>query len=335
MPTNQGLSPEELLRWAMEDYLHAPPDGTWGELKSISDLDPWLGMAFGLFGLPDGTRSSPGVSIRPGPRVLVNGLRNVVAPLLASSEKWLMTIATGLTRLPTTNAFHFQDKRSGAQVIILDAGIFAGLYSANDTFLELASALHSNASQQDLQKIGAVFASRIAWFLFGTDTAKDSWMFTFTSRVDPGVQGEVWAITTVQQVFLLLHELGHASDRTQSWEDEEVADGIVTRQMLGDTSAEDTADAWAATHMKGPMPRLIAEEPSYIVTGMFQLWEYLELCRKTGVYRVGPQYRMPRDRFSRIAQIVGPDVRDCLSPVLESYRDVFDQLAQFGLNQIE
>ena len=329
MAYGSGLSEEDLLDWTIHEHLGAQPGWGFVQEQSMAELDIWLGMAFDLFGLPDGTHSPRGVSMRPGPDTLLGGLRQATAPLLRPSEGRLLDIRLALARLPTVDGVHVEDLRSGSQVIVLSAGVFAGLYSANDSFLELATAVIDQRPQKEARALAEAFPGRLSRFLFGAKDEEDGWMFTFRSRADPAVQGVVWADTTVQQMFLLLHELGHAADRTRSCKTEPIADGIVKHSALGTTAAEDYADTWAAEHMVGPMPSLIQDDRSFLVSGVFQFFEYLELLRKSRVYTLTSGYRMPRDRFERIADVFGPELRDSLGRGLSEHRAFLDDIGRF------
>ena len=291
---------EHLLAWALHE-LGVPSEDRFEDFNPI-DLD--LSFYYGKYGLPDGLRSLSDPIVRPSREEILHALHKTVSPMIPRNKAELRDIPLGFAKLPTVDAYVYINS-VGARAIILNAGLFAGLYSANERYLQLFKEAEKKAEDdtKDLESLILQFAERIAIHLLGKEKPDDEFFFTVSWEwQNPRIFPWIWTTTRVQQLFLLLHEYGHVV--TSSGKREKVRHGVFRHCFVG-PSEEFKADRWAAICIAEGAEELTEGHPIEVVRGVFLLFEYLELLHKIGMYP-RDKYPAPRKRFAKIEKILNP-----------------------------
>lgn len=297
----------------------------------IDGTDLHLAFNYGKYGLPDGSRSPRGptfsMTIRPNAKGILDALRKTVLPLIPRDEAKLRDIPLGFAKHTSVDA-HVYSNPEGAYAIILPAALFAGLFSANERYLQLRMAgqgeRHGN-DKEDIDSLILKFPERIAMHLFGREKPKEELFFMASWGMgDSTIASWIWAITRAQQIFLLMHEFGHVTISTGKCE--KVRRGMFRHRFVGH-SEEFEADRWAATHIAKGMDVLTEGHPFEIPRGVFLLFEYFELLRKISVYTLGDENPTPRERFAKIEGILNPREELITRGDLEHDRWQVDRLA--------
>lgn len=313
---------------AVDEYLRQVCAEAWphegGQLNE-HDLD--AGYAYSLFGLPDGSQSPAGVTLAPGPGTLRSSLLKVVSPMLKNEEEQLLKIPLEFARVPFIDAAHVFDDNTGEHWIVLNHTLFGALYSLNDRLHEILEVERGVTKTENPIALARRFPDLVCRFMLGEPVALEEWSVRMTTSLNPKLCYVIGTDTSVQQVFLILHELGHAflsHGRT-------VARAFGAHKSVwrsGDSSMswEDAADVFAAEHMRdGTWPDRVAYNPEARVIGMFQLFECLELLSKLGKYSPG-SHSAPRERFRRISRIVDSDSFNKINRTIASHQSLLDDI---------
>jgi tetratricopeptide (TPR) repeat protein len=310
----EHCSSEQLLEWVLQN-LGAPSD------DELHPIDVGLALAYARYGLPDGSRSSPPEwLVRPGWNTIRDALRRTVLPLIGKDEPMLQDVSLGFAKFRAVNAGIYTNK-AGAHAVVLNGGIFAGLFSVNERYLQLELAARGEGAEGDINSMISEFHGRVAWHLF--EEGEPQLQFTLVFGRRPEVASWIWATSTAQQVFLLMHEYGHITAGAGTHD--VIASGVFRHHFIGHDE-EFRADQWAATRIAKGIKKLFPEDPSVMTTGVFLMFEYLELLRKTGVYKLEDEYPSPRERFDNIAGILNPSAELVATTALEEKRENFDLL---------
>lgn len=331
---NKGVK-EEHLSPAVEEYMEEIWAEAWpheGGQLNVHDLS--AGFAYNLFGLPDGTYAPKNILAAPGPNTLQRALQKVIIPMLKKNEKILLDTPFEFARVPFIDAAHVFDER-GKHWIVLNHTLFGALYSVNDRFMEILEVNSGLRVVDDPIKLACQFTDLICRFVLGERVGDGKWLVRMTTRMDPDLCHIIGTYTSVQQIFFVLHELGHAF----------LSHGVekaipfstnlsVWRSRDSTSEFEKSADSFAADHIrKGPLPERIAENPEACVIGLFLLFECLELLRKLGKYSPG-SHTLPRKRFKHLAQSIDSKSYKKLNNTLSNQQSLFDDVyTVWKLNQ--
>ncbi|KAA3618957.1 MAG: hypothetical protein DWQ05_06210 [Calditrichaeota bacterium] len=311
----------------LDDYLQDLWAEKWpGEGGQLNVQDMSAGFAYSIFGLPDGTFPPQSTTIAPGPDTLQNALLDVIRPMLQRNETFILKTPFEFARVPFIDAAHVFEK-SGGQWIVLNYGLFGALYSVNDRFLEILEVNSGIKKVDDPIELVGRFPDLLCQFMLGECPNEKRWHVRMTTRVNPDLCHLIGTYTSVQQIFFLLHELGHAfyshgikmahpfSSKFSVWQSGE-----------SPAKAEKLADAFAAEHLRsGPLPARLSDNPEAVVIGLFLLFESLELLRKLGKYSPG-SHRLPRKRFKKMAKSIDRKSYKNLKKVLTSQQSLFDDV---------
>lgn len=296
-------------------------------------VDVHLALAYARYGLADGSRPPSKVLIRPGSKKIINTLKKTLELFLSQNEiDCLQNVSIGFAKTPRVDGYAYTNN-IGAYAIVLNAGLFAGLFSANERYLQLEMASRGKEVEEDINSLIEKFNQRIATYLFDEPRPEGDWSFTMIWGREPEVASWIWATTTAQQLFLLLHEFGHKQISSSS--NQSISKGIFRCQFTG-YNEEIEADKWAAKHIAKGMNKMFPDEPSIAISSVFLIFEYLELLYRMGVYKLGKDYPTPRKRFETIYKIMEPYQTLLSWEILEDRRENFDLSYQvFQLSNIE
>ena len=147
----------------------------------------------------------------------------------------------------------------------------------------------------------------------------------------------IWAQTSIQQVFLLLHEFGHAYyHHGRSSASAAKSNHVVWQSSDSEFHQEIEADKFAAQHMAvGPWPEIFSNLHEPIIFGLFEFFESLELLRKMQRYSLGARPE-PRERFQHIASIIDHRLYKKYKASLDDHQSTLDDLyTAWSLSQEE
>jgi hypothetical protein len=316
---------KKVLEYALKDLGTPPLSRSAGTLLEMA----W---AYDIYGLPNG-EANPTHARRVGHMTqapeswkILRAYWQVVNPLLSSSEKLLHDIPIGFVENPAVEAFCYTSE-SGRCAIAIFAGLFAGLFAANERAEIVSEELRDHGKSSITP---SNFVDLLDRFLLGSDTAQHELLYEFSSNnfVNPERAHEIWRNTSIQQVFLLLHEYGHLyCDREPSFETR--GQGIFRRRFSG-RADEFEADLWAARHIANGIPGLDILDPLQSDGAVFRLFAFLELLRKHKRYDPG-DHPLPVDRWLNVAPVFNPMWHD--SGIFEAYekrvRRIFEDIERF------
>lgn len=296
-------------------------------------IDVHLALAYARYGLADGSRSPSSQLIRPGSGKIINTLKKTSELFLSKNEKdFLQNVSIGFAKTPKADGYVYTNKVRETAIVI-NAGLFAGLFSANERYLQLEMASHGEVVEEDIDSLISKFNQRIASYLYDEPKPEEDWNFTKIWGRKRQEASWIWATTTAQQLFLLLHEFGHIQIISSS---NQIICKDIYRCQFNDYNEEMEADKWAAKHIAKGMNKMFPKEPSIFISSIFLVFEYLELLYKMGVYKLGKEYPTPRKRFDNIYKIMG-SYQNLLSwEILEDRRENFNLSYQvFQLSNIK
>ncbi|HZE68113.1 MAG TPA: hypothetical protein VE135_01145 [Pyrinomonadaceae bacterium] len=290
------------------------------------DLELFNSYAFSLFGLADGNHAAQGVLMGAGLERLRESLIKVISPMLKSNERKLLHTPMQFARVQYIDAAHVFDLRANVRWIVLNIKLFGALYAANDRFHELLSAGMGRHPSQDALAIALKFPERISHLFLGTKDELDSWIFRLETQLRPDIRAYVWANTSFQQVFLTLHEMGHAFLEHGRASATAIGPDVSVWQAKNSRyNQEIEADLFASRHMaEGPWPESLSDNPM-LISAMFQFFECLELLRKMGRYSPN-SHPLPRERFHRIATAINQAAYINQKVSFDHYQSVLDDV---------
>lgn len=375
----KGLTPEELLGWLrtragpldldesskalFSEFMYQVP---YWERGGYWDVHRYYGRHAG----------------KPTPiSAFSDFLRATVQEVLGHRHRHLLSVALEVTASSEMHGFHAFDERSGSHAIVLGAQLMFGLPRANMNFLHVVNThqLGQWTGRYDGQ------AARLQDFLglgnkpsVGEPTGKGMLLqgdedvahagrliarlarelFTEPKDVIPWIieaEGVEWLVATalVQQLFVLLHEYGHANE---SWAvgGTPVAHGIILRRISGqaeDLEAEDRADLWAAEllqtgvgsgqvrldnwgsdvrrFLKQQRWHLPSDPEDMLAFALFLFFEYLHVAGRLRWLKVASGYRPPRARFDRISDKLA--LRGISQRFVSEKRQLLETLATVAL----
>lgn len=312
---------------AVEEYLNDIWAEEWpheGGQLSVHDLS--AGFAYSLFGLPDGTHAPQNALAAPGPETLKRALERAIIPTLKRKEKRLVNTPLVFARVPFIDAAHVFDEEGGSW-IVLNHALFGALYSVNDRFLEILEVNSGSRNTDDPIKIACRLPDLMRRFVLGERICEEEWLVRMTTRMDPKIRYLIETYTSVQQIFFVLHELGHSYLAHGVENAVQFGAGLsVWRSLDSNQKLEKAADSFAADHLrKGPLPDRLAGNPEACITGLFLLFECLELLRKIKKYSPG-SHSLPRERFKRLARSISRRAYMKLHGNLSGKQSLFDDV---------
>ena len=264
-----------------------------------------VAFAFDIFGLPNGKKNpSRGSSMRMtrGPDIyeIRDAFRQVINPLLDEKEKWLLSIPIGFANQPSTDASCYLSKWRECAIVFY-AGIFGGLFSANERVEVIREEMRSKNSSSISP---FEFAQLLERFLLGAEVATEHFHFLTHDYINPERTYKIWKITTIQQVFMLLHEFGHLYYK-QHPSLEPRGSGIF-RRRFSSYDDEFQADLWAAKHIMYGIPGVAVSDPLELDSAIVRLFGYFEILRKNGKYDPSGTHPLPVERWLNVAPLLAP-----------------------------
>lgn len=333
-----GPRPEEEEKpQALQTYLETIWSENWP--TSISEMDPdfelMLSFAYGIFGFADGSHAPRSMLMGPGLTTMKDSLLHVIKPMLKPDERSLLNIPIEIARVPYIDAAHVFDKKADQRWIVLNLKLFGALYAMNDRFLELLTIGNQGSTSGDPLAVALKFPELISRFFLGTHKDGYSWMFRVETRLRPDLRDYVWAHTSMQQVFLLLHELGHAYHRHGQASAVAICPNVSAWQSSDSVRQQEIeADCFAARHMAvGPWPKEYVETHETAIFSLFEFFESLELLHKMQRYSLGVRPE-PRERFQCIASEIDHRLYKKYKPGFDEHQSTLDDVfTAWSLNQ--
>lgn len=316
------------MRSAVDEYLQQVYAKAWPyKGGQIDEHDLSAAFAYSLFGLPDGSLAPSGMTLAPGPDTLRRSLLKVIFAMLKQEEQYLLKTPIEFARVPFIDAAHVFDDTTGEHWIVLNHSLFGALYSANDRLIEIFEVEKGITKVEDPIALACRFPDLICRFMLGEQIGDDAWTVRMETHVNAELCYLIGTYTSVQQVFFILHELGHvflSHGRTEA-----NAFGThmsVWRSGSSAASWEDDADSFAAAHMRdGPWPDRVTNNPKARVIGLFMVFECLELLSKLGKY-LPDSHTAPRERFRRICTVIDPNSLNTMSRIFASHQSLLDDI---------
>ena len=264
----------------------------------------YMGMAYDIFGLPNGKKNPTHGSNHPTHALMAPtdeelhlAFKQVILPLLSPEERWVLEIPLGFTELLSIDAKCYVNATNGC-AILLNAGLFSGLFAANERLFLFRSKNKVKQQPISLEEL----SNLLAYFFIGSGEIPDYRYFHTHDFVDPQLAYAIWQASTIQQVFILLHEYGHlCSTPIPSKDDTKTALSVL---KFSDYSDEKAADQWAASHMAVGIPGVTVDD-QIINQALFDFFAFLQLLKvkapNTGMID-------PVGRWLNICPILAPSI---------------------------
>jgi hypothetical protein len=273
---------DEIMEFAIEQYNKMP--GKSRRFKKFTLDSPEVKEWFGK-----------GLAMTPGKNVLGRIHKEALA-LAPQRFSYLSAIPVGLGKDPRLRGRLFYNA-DGDMAIVLSIGYYYHLYQFNEiTFraLQEAGSLGLDAMEEWLY----LLISQLSHYIGGQTIPLEP--FPSKSGILSRNQTEMdlaRLMSNVQQLFVLLHEFGHAVQLRGHGS----ARGARPEEWHSDLTRDLDADAWAAACFAEGGMRFYA--PSMQMRGLFWLFEYYHLIERlennleTGTARL---------RFDRIQECIDP-----------------------------
>ena len=255
-------------------------------------------FCWNIFGMADGqtnTWNRPSIHLTgfDGAAVIA-ALDVVLGEVLRPEDRWLIDLPVdiGATRAFEAVAIATPDGRAAIELPI---GLFGGLFGANDAYWDAHHGGTADLSVDDLLK-------DLASVLVEDAEERPVKNSIVTHYMDAYLHGQgnpswrerrdwVWRMTTLQHVFLLLHEFGHlAQEPPQTF----------AHQPHTGTEAferELRADRWAGSYLADKMPFALSSSDANVKhDALFLLFLLMEILRHLGylpwsIQHISERYR--------------------------------------------
>ena len=295
---------DELLEFALEQYNKMPgrPRGAKKYKLDSPEVKEWFGK---------------GLALTPGKNVLGRIHQEALA-LTPHGFPYLAAIPVGLGKDPRLRGRLFYNGR-GDMAIVLSIGYYYHLYEFNEiTFRAIEEG--GSGGQEAMAEWLYLLFSQLSHFV-GRQTVPLE-PFPEKSGIlsrDRTEMDLTKLVSNVQQLFVLLHEFGHAVQLRGHGS----ASGGQPKEWQSDLARDLDADAWAADRFAESGMKFYA--PSMQMRGLFWLFEYYHLIERLENSLEPGTARM---RFDRIRDCIDPQ-RTSLNPqLLIVLRQTFDNLLE-------
>lgn len=294
----------ELGGLPMESPTLKPAPSLFSLIQEMSDdvfqLEHLRGaVCWDTYGLPDGTLNPTHGSdtfhatMSPSEEAVNVAFDSVLTSLLSEDEHWLVRIPRRLGNLRTLDARAYYDSRSGGAALVLPGGVFGGLFYINEVqhALGLRDAREERTSFDETLRDYIVknFHSLFAHWLLLLPSIKldisyltlEMYLDALRSRRTPEERYRIWATTVSQQVFLLLHELGHLAQADFD-NKTKLSTKLYQFNFLG-AEEELKADEWAMRHLLNGIPNVFEDGwfgLDWIQSALFTLFGAIEVLRR-------------------------------------------------------
>lgn len=310
-----------------------------------------ISQLWDVYGLPDGSRnptSGKDVHLLGPPPVqdINNAFNNVLSRILKPNEFWLMDIPRQIAWLRSLDASVFctNDNRAA---IVLPYGAFGGLFIANELFMACQLGPSYSISADKLEKIKKDFPKLLAFWILGMGENSEGVMgpiadlvlFRQLMRRDEKAGFVswhlIWAMTVVQQIFMLLHEFGHLFQVAESPKSS-VNNNLYRFNFTG-VDREIDADKFACLHMNkgftvyegGDKGKTIGtfQQPDFLKLSLFNLFGFIYILRQYNYLAIDQDDFLKR--WLSLAKIMDPELG--LDLTLDDARNVFERIEDYLL----
>jgi hypothetical protein len=295
---------DEMMEFALEQYNKMPgrPKGAKKYTLDSPEVKEWFGK---------------GLALTPGKNVLGRIHQEALA-LAPERFPYLAAIPVGLGKDPRLRGRLFYNAR-GDMAIVLSIGYYYHLYQFNEiTFRALQEA--GSGGQEAMAEWLYLLFSQLSHFV-GRQTVPLE-PFPEKSGILSRDQTEMHLaglVSNVQQLFVLLHEFGHAVQLSGH------ASASETRpeEWQSDLARDLDADAWAATCFAERGMQFYT--PSMQMRGLFRLFEYYHLIERL---ENSLEPGTARVRFDRIRECIDPHQASLNPQLLVALRQTFDHFLE-------
>jgi len=286
-----------------QDRFHGDPsllDSYRQRIKEPNDFVHWIMAAWcwdhypvliGGNTNPTGRfRRAPGdqghLTVPPSSEHINTALDIILGPVLDAKDKWVLTIPRAVGHTATVEARALLSISGGA-AIVLPMGIFGMVYVLNELVSELKAGRETHLSSKDTMFVKDNYAQIIAYLLLQREPENKD-IPAFLMQLDqlrytrePEKRGDIWSISTAQQLYVLLHELGHLVKTAPT--NATGAERAMIAPHFSDENQEVDADSWAAGYLRRGRDR--TEKWPYWLTvqvAMLILFGAMDLMRESG-----------------------------------------------------
>lgn len=287
------------------------------------DITRWFAAAFcwDHYGLPNGKRNptskpkqwavSGHALMTPPSKDINEAFDDLVKPVLERKDRWAVSIPRGFGYLSTLDARVLVSTDNTA-AMVLPMGIFGMQYVLNEIVLELRTNDGAQLEPRWRKFIRSRFPEVLAYLLL-QKPVNEPGFGVFVMQLDklryqrtPEKRAFLWSSTVAQQLFVLLHELGHLVVGTPKAQ--EPLSEHIAEWRFGGSDEEVLADRWAARQLRRGA-RLSNNWPRdrTMQVSVLSVFGAIELLRKGG-YLLEPSRDELISRLSVVlAELAGAD----------------------------
>lgn len=291
------------------------------------------------YGLPDGSLNPTSVRsgqadargnhalMAPSQDAVQAAFNKVLGVILPKTERWLLRIPRRITRAGALSA-HMYCSNAGGAVILLPYGLLGGLYYVNELYHELKAGAKSRLPEDFRMLASRKLADLIACWVLGERAYERDhfWELGFLLQFLRAARCEssrrwIWAMTTSQQLFVILHEFGHLVNVKRA--DRQEVDRDLHVLKFSGVDNETRADRWAAERMMTGFPARLVFGSDFGRTreSVFVLFGVLAMLQQTGRVNISTGEIVQRWRC----------VEETWSPLLGPARSLSDIGEQLNL----
>jgi tetratricopeptide (TPR) repeat protein len=256
-------------------------------------------------------------TMAPDQNAVFKAFNTVLLNLLSDEDHWLLDIPRELICTHVFDSRVLLSKKGAAMVI--PRGLFGNLFIVNEIIEQLTSGFESKVDSEYQMYIKEHFAEIVCYLLAETAIMKKNKgqyefpkseitnvvhkMQSIRYELNNELKMKIWRKTTIQQIFVILHELGHialydfkdsldscASDSYHNLSSQNLADDL-------------KADEWAISKVRYGIPDVCGENYSEILSSILSLMALLSIVSENH-----EQYQQYSDltgkRFQNLAGIL-------------------------------
>jgi hypothetical protein len=295
---------DELLAYALEQYNQMPgrPKGAIKYKLDSPEVKEWFGE---------------GLALTPGKNVLGRIHQEALA-MMQDRFSYLAAIPVGLGKDPRLRGRLFYNGR-GEMAIVLSLGYYYHLYQINEVTFRAIQEGGSGGREAMAEWMYLLF-SQLSHYA-GSQTAPFQ-PFPKKSGILSSDKSEfdlAHFVSNVQQLFVLLHEFGHAAQLREHG----YSNGMRLTEWQSDLERDLQADLWAATRFTEQ--GLEFYPLTMQMRGLFWLFEYYHLIE---IMEGDAVPETARRRFDRIRNCIDPQHAGLNPQLLVSLRDIFDHFLE-------
>ncbi len=231
----------------------------------------------------------------PDPKSVRNAFNTVLRKLLDDEEMWLLEIPRELV---CTHVFDTYILRSPKGVAVAMArGLFGNLFIVNEIIEQIRLGIESKLDPASRIYLEEHFAEYVSHLLAETEVwkktrngfiAPDNDLSKITLMLqqlrhstDEEFKMKIWRMTTIQQLFMILHEFGHIAQFDCKDTTGDVADGYCEDLSARPFEDDFYADRWAMWKLRYGIPGVCGENHTEIFASVARLFGMLVIISET------------------------------------------------------